>query len=192
MGCGTALQLLQHSPLPACLRASLLTVLQPSCMCALCSPALHLQADLRAALQRLLDAAGVQAVAELLPRPGPDTPHPRTARVNTLKMSVEEALAWMAHPPPEHAKWAVVVRGPAQPYTALATPRLAAPRRSLARRAPPASAPGCAATADMPAVAGRPLPLFDWVHRGMRVGSTGHRSTLPRSRCPRPARPTQP
>lgn len=69
----------------------------------------RMQADLKAAQQRLLDSAGVQTVAELLPRPGPDTPHPRTARVNTLKMSVDEALRWMAQPPAEHAKWAAAV-----------------------------------------------------------------------------------
>ncbi len=68
-----------------------------------------MQADLKAAQHHLLDLAGVQSVAELLPRPGPDTPHPRTARVNTLKMSVDEALQWMAQPPAEHAAWAAVV-----------------------------------------------------------------------------------
>ncbi|KAL4452334.1 hypothetical protein ABPG75_007996 [Micractinium tetrahymenae] len=69
---------------------------------------LQRKADLQAALQRLLGAAGLQSVVELLPRPGPDTPHPRTARVNTLKMSVEEVLRWMAQPPAEHRKWAAV------------------------------------------------------------------------------------
>ena len=30
-------------------------------------------------------------------------PHPRTARVNTLKMTVAEALAWLREPPAEHS-----------------------------------------------------------------------------------------
>lgn len=69
-----------------------------------------LQADLVAALRKLLDAEGVQEVAELLPDPGPTKPHPRTARVNTLKLGVEEALQWLRQPPPEHrGKWAAVV-----------------------------------------------------------------------------------
>ena len=68
------------------------------------------QADLAAALQQLLSEAGVGSAAELLPDPGPTTPHPRTARVNTLKMSVEQALQWLRQPPPEHRrKWEAVV-----------------------------------------------------------------------------------
>lgn len=71
---------------------------------------LHVQADLAAALQQLLSEAGVDSAAELLPDPGPSTPHPRTARVNTLKMSVEQALQWLRQPPPEHRrKWEAVV-----------------------------------------------------------------------------------
>jgi putative methyltransferase len=69
----------------------------------------YLQADLAAALQQLLDDAGVQAAAELLPHPGPDKPHPRTARVNLLKLSVQEALDWLQQPPAEQRKWAAVV-----------------------------------------------------------------------------------
>ena len=31
---------------------------------------------------------------------------PRSARVNTLKMSVPQALAWLRSPPPEHSPFA--------------------------------------------------------------------------------------
>lgn len=73
-------------------------------------PTTRVQADLQASLQRQLDAAGAAAVGELLPSAGPDAPHPRTARVNALKMGVDEALQWLRHPPPEHAQWVEVVR----------------------------------------------------------------------------------
>ncbi|PRW56905.1 phosphoglucomutase PGM3 isoform B [Chlorella sorokiniana] len=70
---------------------------------------LQRKADLVAALQQLLSEAGVESAAELLPDPGPMAPHPRTARVNTLKMSVEQALSWLRQPPPEHRrKWEAV------------------------------------------------------------------------------------
>lgn len=70
------------------------------------------QEDLQSALRQLLADAGVQQASELMPHPGPDTPHPRTARVNMLKMSVLEALAWLRQPPVEHQhKWASAVSG---------------------------------------------------------------------------------
>jgi len=49
----------------------------------------------------------MQSVEELLP-PAPAA-HPRAARVNTLKMSVEDALAWIRQPPPEHMKLTALV-----------------------------------------------------------------------------------
>lgn len=47
-------------------------------------------------------------MAELLPsgRAEPAASRPRSARVNTLKMSVQEALAWLRSPPAHHAKLA--------------------------------------------------------------------------------------
>lgn len=68
------------------------------------------QADLEQGLAALLSEAGATSVGELLPHPGPDTPHPRTARVNTLRMSVDAALAWLRTPPEKHRRrWAAVV-----------------------------------------------------------------------------------
>eukprot|EP00887_Chlorella_sp_A99_P007726 scaffold20.g7726.t1 len=60
-------------------------------------------------LKRLLDEAGVEAVAELLPagagaRGAAGAGRPRTARVNTLKMGVQEALAWLRSPPAPHSR----------------------------------------------------------------------------------------
>ena len=40
----------------------------------------------------------------------PPAPHARTARVNTLKMTVTEALAWLREPPAEHAALGKLVR----------------------------------------------------------------------------------
>ena len=51
---------------------------------------------MQAALRGKMTAAGCTAAAELLQqRAVSTTPWPRTARVNTLKMSVTEALAWL-------------------------------------------------------------------------------------------------
>lgn len=103
MGCGGTGLLWILDSFPACLRVP------PPPSPRVCVHRFWLQADLADALQQLLDAAGVQSAAELLPHPGPHTPHPRTARVNTIKMSVQEALDWLRAPPPEHRKWAAVV-----------------------------------------------------------------------------------
>ena len=48
-----------------------------------------------------------QSVDDLLP--APPAPHPRTARVNTLRMLVAEALTWLRDPPAEHAGFAKLV-----------------------------------------------------------------------------------
>ena len=37
---------------------------------------------------------------------------PRSSRVNTLKMSVAQALRWLSSPPPEHSSYAHKVCGP--------------------------------------------------------------------------------
>lgn len=72
---------------------------------------LQRKAELKQALAQLVAEAGAAAAADLLPRPGPNVPHPRTARVNTLRLSVDAALAWLREPPAEHRrKWAAVVR----------------------------------------------------------------------------------
>jgi hypothetical protein len=68
-------------------------------------------------LQRLLDTAGVSKVQELLPSAACEDAgarRPRTARVNTLKMSVAEALAWLRAPPPgekQAQRWRELVGG---------------------------------------------------------------------------------
>lgn len=53
------------------------------------------------------DPRAPQSVDELLPPP--PAAHPRSARVNTLKMSVADALDWIQKPPAEHAKLAGLV-----------------------------------------------------------------------------------
>ncbi|GAB4818953.1 hypothetical protein N2152v2_005999 [Parachlorella kessleri] len=69
------------------------------------------KAALTTELQRLLDAAGVGSVQELLPSAAGATiaaRRPRTTRVNTLKMTVAEALAWLRSPPagePQRERW---------------------------------------------------------------------------------------
>ena len=70
------------------------------------------------ALQRELDAmlakAGAASVAELLPAAGAAAAaagRPRSARVNLLKMRVEEALDWLRDPPPPHTRLARLARG---------------------------------------------------------------------------------
>ena len=51
---------------------------------------------MQAALRDKMTAAGCTAAAELLQQHTVSArPWPRTARVNTLKMSVTEALAWL-------------------------------------------------------------------------------------------------
>lgn len=70
---------------------------------------LKCETSLRMQLQRLLDDAGVDAVSALLPATAlaeAAARHPRTARVNELKMSVDEALSWVREPPHPHTrKW---------------------------------------------------------------------------------------
>jgi putative methyltransferase len=62
---------------------------------------------LRAALAAELAAAGAARVEELLP--APPALRPRAARVNELRGSVAEALAWLRAPPAEHApRWAAL------------------------------------------------------------------------------------
>lgn len=78
------------------------------------TPHLLLQDDLTAELQCLLDEAGVDSVQALLPsraREEAAARRPRTARVNTLKMSVAEALAWLRNPPPgqQQQRWKELV-----------------------------------------------------------------------------------
>jgi putative methyltransferase len=75
---------------------------------------------LRGALRQLLEEAGAADVASLLPAPA--APHPRTARVNALKMSPREALAWMRAPPPEHAAlWAATASARASHHACIRT-----------------------------------------------------------------------
>lgn len=55
--------------------------------------------------------AKTQTVEDLLPatlRQEAAT-RPRSVRVNTLLLTVEDALAWLADPPPEHARFAAQV-----------------------------------------------------------------------------------
>jgi 25S rRNA (cytosine2278-C5)-methyltransferase len=64
---------------------------------------LHFAPQLREEYQRLLDEAGVADVASLLPQQDPlgvaVAQRPRTARVNELKMSVNDVLHWLKNPP---------------------------------------------------------------------------------------------
>lgn len=52
------------------------------------------EAELQAAAEARVQAAGVESVADLVEIAEPQA-HPRTARVNLLKCSVEEALAYL-------------------------------------------------------------------------------------------------
>jgi acetylglutamate synthase len=67
------------------------------------------QAELQEYLQDVLTEAGVEHVDELLSA-NVAKDWPRTARVNLLKISVAEALAWLRSPPLEHQKLATLVR----------------------------------------------------------------------------------
>ncbi len=66
------------------------------------------QAELQEYLQDILNEAGVEHVDELLSA-NIAKDWPRTARVNLLKISVAEALAWLRSPPLEHQKLATLV-----------------------------------------------------------------------------------
>ena len=84
------------------------------------------QVELQQHLQDLLKEAGVEHVHELL------SAHvakdwPRTARVNLLKMTIAEALAWVRVPPAAHKKWAHLVCCPALPCPALPCPACTQP-----------------------------------------------------------------
>ncbi len=68
-----------------------------------------MQAELQEYLQDILTEAGVEHVDELLSA-NIAKDWPRTARVNLLKISVAEALAWLRSPPLEHQKLATLVR----------------------------------------------------------------------------------
>jgi putative methyltransferase len=66
---------------------------------------LHLLQDaLEAELEALLEASG--PLEQLIAPDGVAVSWPRSARVNTLKMSVQEALQWVRSPPIPHAVWA--------------------------------------------------------------------------------------
>ncbi len=66
------------------------------------------QAELQEYLQDVLTEAGVEHVDELLSA-NIAKDWPRTARVNLLKISVDEALAWLRSPPASHQKLATLV-----------------------------------------------------------------------------------
>ena len=74
---------------------------------------LESEPQLRKALQKLLKEAGESEVAALLPATklaALAARRPRTARVNELKMSVEQALEWLREPPvPHKTQWKSVV-----------------------------------------------------------------------------------
>lgn len=67
-----------------------------------------MQAELKQYLQELLNEAGVEHVDELLTA-NIAKDWPRAARVNLLKMSVDEALTWLRSPPSPHQKLAALV-----------------------------------------------------------------------------------
>lgn len=73
---------------------------------------LALETPLREALEAVLREAGVDDVSELLPAvrlEAAAAAHPRTARVNELQMTVEQALEWIRAPPAPHTRrWARV------------------------------------------------------------------------------------
>lgn len=66
------------------------------------------QAELQEYLQDVLNEAGVEHADELLSA-NIARDWPRTARVNLLKISVEEALAWLRSPPLSDQKLATLV-----------------------------------------------------------------------------------
>lgn len=66
------------------------------------------QAELQQYLRDLLKEAAVDHVEELLSANVAREWH-RTARVNLLKMTVAEALAWLQSPPAAYKKWASLV-----------------------------------------------------------------------------------
>lgn len=72
---------------------------------------LHVQAELQQCLRDLLKEAAVEHVEELLSA-NVAREWRRTARVNLLKMTVAEALAWLRSPPAVHKKWASLVCAP--------------------------------------------------------------------------------
>ena len=55
------------------------------------------EAGLQAAAQAQVEAAGLSSVAELVETPAPEA-HPRTARVNLLKWTVQEATESLLDP----------------------------------------------------------------------------------------------
>lgn len=68
-----------------------------------------LKAELQQHLADLLDEAGVDSIDELLTVNVAQT-WPRTARVNLLKITVDEALSWLRSPPPPHQKLSILGR----------------------------------------------------------------------------------
>lgn len=70
-----------------------------------CTP---VQAELQNYLQDILTEAGVEHVDELLST-NVAKDWARTARVNLLKISVDEALTWLRSPPSPHQKLAALV-----------------------------------------------------------------------------------
>lgn len=78
------------------------------CQSSFKSACLQVQAELQQGLQELLKEAAVEHVDELLSANIARGWH-RTARVNLLKMTVAEALAWLRTPPALHKKWASLV-----------------------------------------------------------------------------------
>jgi len=79
---------------------------------------LKVENALRENLDKLLRDAGTADVTTLLPATALAAAaerRPRTARVNELKLSVDEALQWLRDPPKQHAKlWKAVVGGISQ------------------------------------------------------------------------------
>lgn len=72
------------------------------------SACLQVQAELQQCLQDLLKEAAVEHIDELLSANIAREWH-RTARVNLLRLTVAEALAWLRSPPALHKKWASLV-----------------------------------------------------------------------------------
>ena len=70
---------------------------------------LDLKVPLQSMLQTILGEADTEDIKDLLPAvrmAAAAANRPRTARVNELKMSIEDALAWIRSPPPQHLhKW---------------------------------------------------------------------------------------
>mmetsp|Transcript_40301 Transcript_40301/g.89498 ORF Transcript_40301/g.89498 Transcript_40301/m.89498 type:complete len:538 (+) Transcript_40301:127-1740(+) len=71
---------------------------------------LRMRSQLKGALSDLMREKGAQTPADLIPKGAQfeGTEHPRSARVNTLRMSVQQALGLLAQPPtdwgPQHCK----------------------------------------------------------------------------------------